>query len=87
MDIRHLHGIQNRPENIQFKLQNAESVFLLLACFEVIQCDLQTMLHIAARFREAFAKVTVSFIINPGVVLGPVIQALLMNLRRKQFGQ
>jgi hypothetical protein len=53
----------------------------------VLQRDREALFHVAAGLADAVAEVLQAAGFDPRVVLGPVGQALLVDLRREQLGE
>ena len=82
-----LHRIEHRPQHVELELQDLERALLLLARAEMVERDREAMLDVAPRLRSAGAEVLQSPRVDPRIVLRPVRQAVLVDLRREQLGQ
>ena len=85
--ICELHRVEHAPEHVELELQDLERALLLLAGPEMLQRHLQAVLHVAARFGQPAPEVGVARRVDPGIVLRPARQALLVDLRREELGE
>ena len=85
--VGHAHGIKHAPKNVQFELENFQHALLAFTGGVVLQRDRQTMLDITPCLAQARAEILVAGRVDPWVVLGPTVQARLVDLRGEQFGQ
>lgn len=73
--VGHAHGVEHAPEDIQLELQDFQHALLAGRGRVVLQRDRQAVLDVAARLAQAGAEVFVAGGVDPGVVLGPAVEA------------
>lgn len=69
------HGVEHRPQNIKFELEDFERPLLQLTGVEMAEGDAQAMHDIARRFIQTTAEVVVTLFLNPRVMRRPVVEA------------
>src|SRR6185436_15762225 len=66
---------------------NLECPHLLLTGIEEVQRTVQAMFYIAARLRQTLAEVGITRLVDPRILLRPVGQAFLVDLRSEELGE